>query len=249
MAHPMLRTEALAVGYNGQVVLGRLNLLVEAGEIVALLGRNGAGKTTTLTTLAGVLPPISGTIEIDGARAKGALHARARAGLGFVTEDRAIIKHLTVRENLRLAGVSADAVFGIFPELERFGNKRSALLSGGEQQMLALGRCLAARPSLLLIDELSLGLAPLVVERLLVAVRTAADEGAGILLVEQKAALVLTVADRGYVLGRGTVEHEGSAAALAKSLAVIEESYLTMSQAGKVAQAQPPDTRSLRREE
>ena len=227
MTDEILRVEGLSVGYGKQAVITGMDLSVCRGEVVALLGRNGAGKTTTLMTVAGALAPIRGEIMLNGARAAGSLDKRARHGLGFVTEDRAIIRHLTVRENLRLGQADPGTVFDMFPELAKLHNRRAGLLSGGEQQMLALGRCLAVKPSLVLIDELSLGLAPLVVERLLGSVRQAAADGSAVLLVEQKAAMALSVADRGYVVGRGAIELSGTSSDLLGQLDAIESSYLT----------------------
>lgn len=145
----------------------------------------------------------------------------------LVTEERAIIRRLTVRENLRLAGVDHSSVFGVFPELARLARRRAGLLSGGEQQMLALGRAIAASPKLLLVDELSFGLAPLVVERLAQALRHAAEQGAAVLLVEQHAALALTNSDRAYVLARGQIQLTGRSSELLGRFGEIEESYLT----------------------
>jgi branched-chain amino acid transport system ATP-binding protein len=227
MTDEILRVVGLSVGYGKQAVITGMDLSVCRGEVVALLGRNGAGKTTTLMTIAGALAPIRGEIMLNGAHAAGSLDKRARHGLGFVTEDRAIIRHLTVRENLRLGRADPGTVFDMFPELAKLHNRRAGLLSGGEQQMLALGRCLAVKPSLVLIDELSLGLAPLVVERLLGSVRQAAADGSAVLLVEQKAAMALSVADRGYVVGRGSIELSGTSGDLLGRLDAIESSYLT----------------------
>jgi branched-chain amino acid transport system ATP-binding protein len=144
-----------------------------------------------------------------------------------VTEDRAIIRRLTVMENLKLCSGEPEASFDIFPELRALRNRRAGLLSGGEQQMLALGKLLMSRPSVLLIDELSLGLAPVVVERLLEAVKAAATQGAGVLLVEQQATTALTVADRAYVLSGGEMRLSGHASDLLGQIGEIERIYLT----------------------
>jgi branched-chain amino acid transport system ATP-binding protein len=223
----VIRTGNLSVGYGSVAVVTQLNLQVGAGEIVALLGPNGAGKTTTLLTLAGVLTPIEGTIDFLEKPLRGPLHVRAKRGMMLVTEERAIIRRLTVRENIRLAGVDSASVFGVFPELDRLARRRAGLLSGGEQQMLALGRAIAAMPKLLLVDELSFGLAPLVVERLTQALRHAADKGAAVLLVEQHAALALASSDRGYVLARGQIQLTGNSPELLGRFDEIEQSYLT----------------------
>ena len=141
-----------------------------------------------------------------------------KRGMMLVTEERAIIRRLTVRENIRLAGVDSGSVFGVFPELDRPARRRAGLLSGGEQQMLALGRAIAAMPKLLLVDELSFGLAPLVVERLTLALRHAADKGAAVLLVEQHAALALASSDRGYVLAARADSTHGEVPRIARTI-------------------------------
>lgn len=222
-----LETRALAVGHSSVPVASGLDLTVGAGEVVALLGRNGAGKTTTLHTLAGILAPMSGDVLLSGRPATGSLHRRARSGLALVTEDRAVIRRLTVAENLRLGRGRPSDGLTLFPELEPLRNRKAGLLSGGEQQMLVLARVLASRPTLLLVDELSFGLAPLVVDRLLKALRDAANAGTGVLLVEQHAAMALSIADRGYVLGHGKIELAGSGTQLEHRLEEIERSYLS----------------------
>ena len=223
---PVLETRDLAVGYAGISVCRGLELVVSAGEIVALIGRNGAGKTTTLHTLAGILDPIAGEIEIGGYAATGQLHHRARAGLTLVTEERTIIHRLTVIENLRLGRGDPQDALELFPELAPLRRRKAGLLSGGEQQILVLARSLAAKPRLLLIDELSFGLAPRIVRRMLKALRSAAENGTAVLLVEQHATMALSVADRAYVLGHGRIELAGRADELRGRLAEIERSYL-----------------------
>ncbi|HEX9530918.1 MAG TPA: ATP-binding cassette domain-containing protein, partial [Acidimicrobiales bacterium] len=166
-----LVTENLTVGYSGVPVVSGVSIEVHPGEVVALLGRNGAGKSTLLHTLAGIIPPISGQLDVCGSGAGAPFHRRVRRGLGLVTEERAIIRRLTVAENLRLAPGPAEDAERRFPELVALRGHKAGLLSGGEQQMLALAKALAARPTVLLIDELSLGLAPLVLQRLLREVR------------------------------------------------------------------------------
>jgi branched-chain amino acid transport system ATP-binding protein len=223
---PVLETRDLAVGYAGIAVCRGLELVVSTGEIVALVGRNGAGKTTTLHTLAGLLEPIAGQIEIGGEPATGQLHQRARAGLTLVTEERAIIHRLTVFENLRLGSGDPREALELFPELAPLRRRKAGLLSGGEQQILVLARSLAAKPRLLLIDELSFGLAPRIVRRMLDALRSAAESGTAVLLVEQHATMALSVADRAYVLGHGRIELAGRADELRGRLAEVERSYL-----------------------
>jgi branched-chain amino acid transport system ATP-binding protein len=155
------------------------------------------------------------------------LHQRAREGLGLVPEERSVIRSLTTMDNLRLGRGDPGIAIDLLPELKPLLGRRAGLLSGGEQQFLMLGRILAARPKLLLADEMSLGLAPLLVQRLLGAVREAADSGIGVLIVEQQVRNVLGVADRGYVLRRGSVQMAGTAAELVGRLGEIEASYLT----------------------
>jgi ABC-type branched-subunit amino acid transport system ATPase component len=222
----LIQAAGLSAGYNGQPVVRDLNLEVQPGEVVALFGPNGAGKTTTLLTLAGDLPAIEGTVYMDGKPAPPSLHLRARNGVSFVTEERSVFMEMTVEENLRVARVDTDRALTLFPELGRLMPRRAGLLSGGEQQMLTLGRALARKPRLLLVDELSLGLAPLIVGRLLEALRTAADQGVGILLVEQHVDQALRYADRVYVMERGQVILKGSTAEVADRVHEIEASYL-----------------------
>lgn len=222
----LLSTESLQAGYAGHPFVQDLNVEVHAGQVVALLGPNGAGKTTTLLTLAGEMPPISGRLMIDGLPSKASLSTRARRGLGFVTEDRSVFFQLSVWENLRVGKCDTDFALALFPELKPLLKRTAGLLSGGEQQMLTVGRALARKPRLLLIDELSLGLAPLVVTRLLTAVRKAADTGIGVLLVEQHVEQALRIADFAYIMQRGRVVFSGPAAEVAQRRAEIENSYL-----------------------
>jgi branched-chain amino acid transport system ATP-binding protein len=207
-----------------------LDLEVHAGEVVALLGPNGAGKTTTLLALAGELPLLSGEVAIDGEVTRAPLHRRAQRGLMFVTEEKSVFMGLSTRDNLRAADADLDAAMTLFPELERRLDVRGGLLSGGEQQMLSLARALCREPRVLLADELSMGLAPLVVKRLLQAVRDAAvARGTAVLLVEQHVRQALRYADRAYVVRRGRIALAGSAVELAGRISEIEDSYLTRS--------------------
>jgi branched-chain amino acid transport system ATP-binding protein len=229
---PLLAVEDLHAGYLGIPAVRRLSLTVGAGEVVALLGPNGAGKTTTLSTIAGLLEPISGTVSLGDAEITGRPAYRlARLGISLVPEDRALFYGLTVRENLRLArgdrSLPQDELLEMLPELEKCLGRRAGVLSGGEQQMLAVGRALISRPRLLLVDEMSLGLAPVVVERLLPVLRRVAEQiGAGVLFVEQHISLALEVADRAYVLNHGELVLEGAAADLRGRRDLVEASYL-----------------------
>lgn len=224
---PLVEAVGLSAGYGDLAAVRDLDLAVHPGEVVALLGSNGAGKTTTLLTLAGELRPLAGDVRFLGSTKQWPVHARVRRGLGFVPEERGVISALSTAGNLRLGRGNVEDAIGLFPELESLLRRRAGLLSGGEQQMLTLGRALAANPRLLLVDELSLGLAPLVVDRLLRTVRAAADDGVGVLLVEQHAVEALKFADRAIVLRHGRVELEGSAAELRAHVSDLESAYLT----------------------
>ena len=232
----------LSAGYREVPVVRDLNLEVRPGEVVALLGPNGAGKTTTLETIAGLNRPLAGTVELSGDPIGGKpAHLLARKSLALVPEGRALFPGLTVREHLRLAGRRAgagrhsgsgrqsgeDELLEMLPELRKCLGRKAGLLSGGEQQMLAVGRALVTRPRLLLVDEMSLGLAPVIVERLLPILRRAVDElGSSVLFVEQHVALALEVADRAYVLTHGRIALEGPAAELRGRRELLAASYL-----------------------
>jgi branched-chain amino acid transport system ATP-binding protein len=228
-----LEVRGLDAGHlAGRPVVRGLDLVVTPGEVVALLGPNGAGKTTVLLSLAGLLPALGGSVSVDGtALRSGQPRAAARAGLVLVPDDRALFTGLTVRENLSLAkrkgGVTEDQVLGYFPSLGKRLKVAAGKLSGGEQQMLAIGRALMQQPRVLLIDELSMGLAPVVVESLLPVVRAVAtDTGAAVVLVEQHVRLALGVADSAVVLAHGAVVLSGSAAELLADPARLEAAYL-----------------------
>jgi branched-chain amino acid transport system ATP-binding protein len=223
-----LQAEQVSAGYGPQAVIHEVDIAVFPGEVVGLLGANGAGKTTTLLTLAGELPLLVGRVLMDGAITTAPLYRRARAGLAFVPAEKSVFMGLTARDNLRVAEADLDAALELFPELERLLGVRAGLLSGGEQQMLTLARALSRRPRALLADELSMGLAPLVVKRLLAAVVDAAKQmGTAVLLVEQHVRKALDHCDRAYVMHRGNVVLSGSASELLEQITDIENHYLS----------------------
>ncbi|MCU1481266.1 MAG: transporter related protein [Subtercola sp.] len=221
----IIEARGLSAGYGKVVIVRDLDLSIEPGEIVALLGPNGAGKTTTLMTLAGALTPLGGDVELFGRPTTAPLHKRVQSGLGVIGEERTVLMGLTVAENLRVCRSDTARALELFPELEAHLHRKVGLLSGGQQQMLALARVLSRNPSVILADELSLGLAPVIVKRLLQALRAAADTGVGVLLVEQHVREALAIADRVYVLQRGRVVLSGQAAEIADRVGDLQASY------------------------
>jgi len=232
-ATAMLEVRSLSAGYLGTPVVRDLSLRVDRGEVVALFGPNGAGKTTTLSAIAGLIEPLDGSVRFGGEDTTGRpAHRLARAGVSLVPEGRALFFGLTVREHLKLAGRSGDSLpqaelLELLPELQKCLGRKAGVLSGGEQQMLAVGRALVTRPRLLLVDEMSLGLAPVIVERMMPVLRRVAEDlGTAVLFVEQHVALALEVADRAYVLNHGHLVLEGSAAELRDKPELLKSSYL-----------------------
>ncbi|HNB06603.1 MAG TPA: ABC transporter ATP-binding protein [Thauera aminoaromatica] len=222
---PLLRLQELKIAYGGIQAVKGIALELHAGETVCLIGANGAGKTTTLNAIAGVLPIAGGDIHYKGERINALpAHRRLRAGIALVPEGRGIFTRLTVEENLRMgaytrkdtAAIEADLerVYTMLPRVKERLAQVAGTLSGGEQQMVAIGRALLSRPRLLLLDEPSMGLAPLIVEKIFEVVQSVAREGVTILLVEQNANLALEFAQRGYVMESGRITLTGSGSAL-----------------------------------
>jgi branched-chain amino acid transport system ATP-binding protein len=232
LSEPLLRVEQLVVAYGGIVAVAGLDLEVGAGRCVALLGSNGAGKTSTVRGIFGLEPARGGRVLLAGEDiTRRPVHERQRAGLGLVPEGRRIVPGLTVAENLRLGGFRMPArevgprieeLYSIFPSLRSKSGQHAGSLSGGEQQMLAISRALMPRPRLLLLDEPSMGLAPLVVRSVFAALAELRAQGVSMLLVEQNFRAATAVADDAYVLDRGHVVSKGPAAEVASDPAVIE---------------------------
>ena len=232
----LLVLKDLHVAYGGIKAVKGIDLTVEEGELVCLIGANGAGKTTTLKAISGLIRTESGRIEYDGADiANRRAFEIARRGLALVPEGRGVFPQLTIAENLAMGaysrddapGIAADTerLFGLFPRLKERARQTAGTLSGGEQQMLAIARALMSRPRLLLLDEPSMGLAPLMVEKIFEVIRGVAADGVTLLLVEQNARLALEASDRGYVLESGLVTLAGEARSLLDDPRV-REAYL-----------------------
>ena len=235
---PMLELENIHTYYGNIHALKGISLTVDKGEIVTLIGANGAGKSTTLRTITGLLKPRKGTVKLEGddlTRYKA--HDIVYKGIAMVPEGRGIFARLTVTENLDMGAYSrtskseydqdVERIFSIFPRLKERRNQVAGTLSGGEQQMLATGRALMAHPTILLMDEPSMGLAPVLVELIFSTIEQINKEGVTILLVEQNALMALSVANRGYVLQSGTIVLQDSAANLKKD-PTVQKAYLGM---------------------
>jgi branched-chain amino acid transport system ATP-binding protein len=233
---PLLRIRELCAGYGQTDVLHGVEIDVSGNEIVCLIGPNGAGKTTTMRAITGLLPPSSGSVLLEGRELAGASTLEiVAAGIALVPEGRAIFPALTVRENLRIGAYSRRRewseegelanVFELFPRLRERQDQLGGTLSGGEQQMLAIGRALMAKPKLLLLDEPSMGLAPILVALVFDTIRRLAATGVTILLVEQNAEAALRIADRAYILERGRVVTRGAGRELLMN-ADVRASYL-----------------------
>jgi branched-chain amino acid transport system ATP-binding protein len=232
----MLEVNNINTYYGNIHALKGISLKVEKGEIVSLIGANGAGKTTTLRTISGLIKPRTGDIKLNGEIISGTpAHELVYKGIAMVPEGRGVFAKLTVQENLEMGAFSREAgsgrkddleyIFSLFPRLKERRKQVSGTLSGGEQQMLATGRAMMAKPSLLLMDEPSMGLAPILVDGIFDTIQTINKEGTTILLVEQNALMALSIADRGYVLQTGEIVVEDTAKNLEKN-EMVQKAYL-----------------------
>jgi branched-chain amino acid transport system ATP-binding protein len=221
-----LQVVDLTAGYQGVPVIESLSLDVARGEVVAIIGRNGAGKSTTLMSISGLLSSYTGSVSVEGKTLHGDANRRCSKALALVLEGRSVFESLTVAQNLKVARVPAAAAYEIFPELERVKDRRAGVLSGGEQQMLAVSRAIARKPDVLLVDELSFGLAPITCRRLFKAVRDYAVLNHGVLLVEQHIHYATEVADRILVMHQGAIRLELPSGDLLGREAEIEKLYL-----------------------
>jgi len=246
-AGPALRLEELSVARAGRLVVRDVSLQIPPGEVTTLLGANGAGKSTLVLTVGGVLRPSGGRVLLGDAELTRRSPERIRAaGVAIVPEGRRLLPSLSIEDNLRVATYALSKAqrrdgiayaLELFPELEKRWRSPARLLSGGEQQMLVLAQALVSRPSVLLVDELSLGLAPVVVRRLVPTIQSVANGGAGVLLIEQFANLALSLAKTAYVLEGGRIRYEGTAEELKEHPDVLQSAYLS----GERAADGPPE--------
>jgi branched-chain amino acid transport system ATP-binding protein len=222
-----LDVRGLSAGYGAAPVVAGLNLHVDAGEVVAMLGRNGAGKTTTLMAIGGFVKRSAGVVTVDGTAMGGPPYRRMRGLVGLVLEGRSVFPPLTTAQNLKVGGVAVADALRLFPELEARLNVRAGSLSGGEQQMLSLARAMCRRPRVLLLDELSFGLAPVICERLFSRIREfAAEHDIAVVLVEQHLHYAAQVADRAVVMSQGQIALELPSSELTTRAAEVEQLYL-----------------------
>jgi len=236
-ATPVLSADGLHTYYGGAHILADLSFRLGDGEVVVLLGRNGAGKTTTMKSVMGLVRIRAGTVHLGGADITGQEpHVIARAGMGYVPEDRRVFAELTVMENLEVGRQPARAgtptwtperLFDVFPNLAEMRNRPGGRMSGGEQQMLTLARTLMGNPKVLLLDEPSEGLAPVIVDQMASTIQALKAEGLSILLSEQNLHFATTVSDRAYIIEKGRIRYQGAMAALAED-EEVRNTYLTV---------------------
>ena len=241
----VLHLSGLTVARGGRPVVHDVTFAIPRGEVTALLGPNGAGKSTLVLAVAGVLKPLSGSVTLDGRELAGRRPERIRqAGVAVVPEGRRLLPELSVADNLQVATFALsredaktgrDYALELFPELDKRLDTSARSLSGGEQQMLVLAQALVSKPRFLLIDELSLGLAPVIVKRLIPTIRTVAESGVGVLLIEQFATVALGLANRAHVIDRGRLQFSGAASELKARPELLQSSYLPGGSAGAPA--------------
>ena len=238
MNAPLLKVDNLNAWYGRSHVIQGVSLVVNAGEIVTVMGRNGAGKTTTLRSIMGLMAKCTGSVQFDGVEVLGvASHQRFHAGLAYVPEERRIVPGLTVRENLRLGLIASaalkneakriDVIAEIFPRLKERLPQEASSLSGGEQQMLAIARAMMAEPKMILLDEPSEGIMPVLVDEMFALFSTMKKQGTTLLLVEQNVERALSISDRAYIMDQGVVVHQDSAVNLLAD-AAIQERYCSV---------------------
>ena len=245
----VLALDGLTVARGGRNVVREVSLEIAAGEVTALLGPNGAGKSSMVLSMGGIIKPVSGKVLLDGNDLAGRRPERIRsAGVAIVPEGRRLLPELSVSENLRVATYtlsSSDAAAGrkraleLFPELEKRLPYAARSLSGGEQQMVVLAQALVSHPRFVIIDELSLGLAPVVVNRLVPTIRTIAESGIGVLLIEQFATVALGLANRAYIMEGGRIQYSGQARELRENPELLQSAYLLRGRNGKAGSPAP----------